>query len=102
MPFLPATADIVSTSQGVPNVWVATMAEVLTPMARAADSGESVRVAGSMSANTGRSPFHATAWAVAAKVNEGMTTSPESSVARMTNMSPAVHDDTATQCCTWR
>ena len=49
--------------------------------------------------NTGRSPFHATACAVAENVKLGSTTGPSGSSACSASMSPAVHDDTAT---TWR
>ena len=55
-----------------------------------------------MSANDGRRPFHSTAWAVAANVNDGTITSPVSSDARSTSINPVVHDATATQCRTPR
>lgn len=76
MPQCRAIVASSSTAQGVPKVWVAKMAEVRTPTARATAWGDSVRVAGSISAKTGRKPFQATACAVAANVNEG-TTSPD-------------------------
>ena len=44
-------------------MWVARMAEVRTPAERATAPGSSSRSSGRMSANTGRSPFQATAWA---------------------------------------
>jgi hypothetical protein len=75
------------------------MAEVRMPVARAAAAGSSSRVSGRISVNTGRSPFQATAWAVAAKVNDGSTTSPESSLTRRASIRPAVQQDTAMQ---WR
>ena len=98
-PLLAATSTSPSTSHGVPYVWVARIAEVLTPIARAAASGERVCVASSMSANVGCRPFHATACAVAANVKEGTTTPPDNPDARRVSMSPDVHEDTATQ---WR
>ena len=52
-----------------------------------------------MSANAGRSPFQATAWALAEKVNDGSTTSPDSPLARSTSIRPVVQEQTATQ---WR
>jgi hypothetical protein len=52
-----------------------------------------------MSVNTGRSPFQATAWALAEKVNDGRTTSPERLLARSDSISPAVQEATAMQ---WR
>src|SRR5438105_1803060 len=75
------------------------MADVRTPTPCAAVVPESVRVSRSMSAKTGRGPFHATAWAVAANVNDGTMTSPDRSRARSTSINPEVHEDTATQ---WR
>src|SRR4029453_4918918 len=75
------------------------MAEVRTPAERATAPGSSSRSSGRMSANTGRSPFQATAWALAEKVNDGRTTSPDSPLARSDSNSPAVPEPTAT---TWR
>ena len=77
---------------------VARIADVRMPTARShRGRGDSVSVRGSTSAKTGRRPFHSTACAVAANVNDGTMTSPDSSDARSTSISPAVHDDTATQ-----
>jgi hypothetical protein len=75
------------------------MAEVRTPAERATASGSSSRSSGRMSVNTGRSPFQATAWALAEKVNDGRTTSPERLLARSDSISPAVQEATAMQ---WR
>ena len=75
------------------------MAEVLTPAERATADGSSSRSSGRMSANAGRSPFQATAWALAEKVNDGSTTSPDSPLARSTSIRPVVQEQTATQ---WR
>src|SRR5262245_52266777 len=94
-----ARAVRLSTSAGVPNVWVARMAEVRTPMAWRTLSGDRVSEARSTSAKTGLSPFQAGACAVAVNVNDGTTTEPDRSAARSTSISPAVHDDTATH---WR
>ena len=68
MPLRVATSVKPSTSHGVPNVWVAKMAEVRIPIAFWAAFAERVNVSGSISAKTGLSPFQAIACAVAAKV----------------------------------
>src|SRR6266511_3755752 len=99
IPLFLARAESSSTAQGVPNVWVARIRDVRTPIVRATASGESVRVFGSTSANTGRRWFQAAAWAVAAKVKDGKRASPDRPAARMTSMRPAVHELTATA---WR
>ena len=75
---------------------VAKIAVVRAPSEESTESGLSVSVAGSMSAKTGRRPFHDTACAVAANVNDGSTTSPVSSAHRSTSISPEVQEETAT------
>ena len=64
--------------------------------------GRASAVPGRCRRTTGRRPFQSTAWAVAANVNDGTITSPESSDARSTSISPVVHDATAMQCRTPR
>jgi hypothetical protein len=67
------------------------------PIARWTSPGSKVNEVRSTSVNTGSSPFQSTACADAANVKEGITTSPVRSVARNTNIRPAVHEATATQ-----
>lgn len=76
------------------------IAAVRGPSTAATESGSRLKVTGSMSANTGVAPVSRTELAVAAKVNEGTTTSSPAPIPAATSASRSaeVPEFTATQC----